>query len=149
MDVVVVLGIILMLGLAIFHISVWKRESWKLASTYLRSASLMLVCFTLLTVLLFGMRIFLKPEVSVAYNDTTADIYSNVLTTKDGQIQESKKLLVCDVTFKKFYPLSVFMGRDDKAVRYKTPCSELTIESKTDIADIVGYLKEEHHNAGK
>jgi len=149
MDIIVGLGMILMLGLTIFHFGHWYREKWKITSQHLRAGSLMLICFTILTILLFGMRIFLKPEVAITYTDTSVPIFTSTAIEDNHQVVSTKQMAVCDVYIRKTYPLSVVMGRDGQSVRYKLPCDSLTPETKSDIAAIVSFLKEDTRNVGK
>jgi hypothetical protein len=106
-----------------------------------------MICFTVLTVLMFGMRLFLKPDVRVTYHDSTQEIYSNTTVAKDDtRVVESKKIQTCDVVFEKAYPMFTVMGRDVRTNKYKMPCDTLTNDMKSDIAVLLSYLKEENRN---
>ena len=147
MDIVICFGLFVMISFAIIHLSVWGKEQWKITSPHLRSAAIMLVCFTVLSVLLFGLRLFLKPEVVITYQNSSQEIYSNLIVTPASQIVDSKRLLTCDVVFEKTYPLFVLMGRDQRTSSYKLPCDVLTTDMKSDISVLASYLKEEGRNA--
>ena len=146
MDILFYIGLVLLIGLTIIHAIQWVREKYKITSPSLRSGLITLVCFTILAVLLFGMRLFLKPEVSIKYVDTSQDLSSNMTispTDPTLYVFETRKRLTCDVTLDKSYPLSLFLGKDTKHVKYKVPCDALTAEMKSDISNITSYLKDE------
>jgi hypothetical protein len=147
MDIVIFLAMMIMVVLTIVHLSAWSKEKWAIASHHLRSAGIMLLCFTVLAVLVFGMRLFLKPDVQVAYRDSTQDMFSNLTIAKDDtRVLEMRKLQTCDVVFYKSYPLFVVVGRDLRTNKYKMPCDALTTDMKSDVAAMLSYLKEENRN---
>lgn len=148
MDIIICIAMLLMLGLAIFHLAVWSKQKWSIVSPHLRSAGFLMICFTVLTILMFGMRLFLKPEVQVTYHDSSQEIYSNLTVVKDDtRIVESKKVQTCDVVFEKSYPLFLYMGKDTRTNKYKMPCDTLTNDMKSDVSVLLSYLKEETRNA--
>ena len=147
MDIIICIAMFLMLTLAVFHLAVWSKQKWSIVSPQLRQAGFLMICFTVLTVLMFGMRLFLKPEVQVAYHESAQETYSNLVIAKDDtRVVESKKIQTCDVVFEKSYPLFLYMGRDTRTNRYKMPCDMLTTDMKTDVATLLSYLKEETRN---
>jgi hypothetical protein len=136
-----------MISFVILHLSYWGKEKWRITSPHLRSAGIMLVCFTVLSVLLFGMRLFLKPDVAITYQNSSDEMYKNLVVTPTSEIVESKKLLTCVVGFEKTYPTFLLMGRDVRNSIYRLPCDVLTTDMKSDIAATVSYLKEDGRNA--
>ena len=148
MDIIICIAMLLMLGLAIFHLVVWSKQKWSIVSPHLRSAGFLMICFTVLTILMFGMRLFLKPEVQVHYFESAQETNYNLVIAKDDtRVVEYKKIQTCDVVFEKSYPLFLYMGRDTRTNKYKMPCDALTTDMKTDIATLLSYLKEETRNA--
>jgi hypothetical protein len=148
MDLVIFLAMVMMVALTTMHLAAWSTEKWIITSHHLRSAGVMLVCFTILAVLVFGMRLFLKPDVRVTYRATSQDLYTNLTVAKDDtHVIESKKLQTCDVEFNKSYPLFVAIGKDTRITTYKMPCDALTTDMRSDISTVLSYLKEENRNA--
>ena len=137
-------AMVLLVVLTVAYVIMWSHEKWKITSVHLRMAGLMILCFTVLAVMLFGMRLFLKPDVQLIYVDGTQVTYSNVTVAKDGTYQvELRELQTCDVTFDKTFPLFTYMGRVSRVNKYKMPCDMLTTDMKSDVATVMTYLKED------
>jgi hypothetical protein len=149
MDLVIFLAMVMMVALTATHLVAWSTaEKRSITSPHLRAAGATLVCFTILSVLVFGMRLFLKPDVRVTYHASSQDLYSNLTVANDGtHVIESKKLQTCDVEFNKSYPLFAAIGKDTRIVTYKMPCDALTTDMRGDISTLLSYLKEENRNA--
>jgi len=149
MDYLVGIAMVVMLFIACIHIVAQlsledKAQRWNPVAARYRSAGMQLICFTALAFVLFGSRMFLRPDVSIAYSDIEIGVYKNV--TQNDKLQdviETKTIAGCQVTLKKTYPLFVTIGSDTKEIKYKLPCDRLAPEMKTDIASVVSYLKEE------
>lgn len=144
MDVLISVAIGIMLAITIAHMSFWLKENRVITSPHLRSASVMLVCLTLLVFVLFGSRLFLKPEVTLTYTEKMYELYNSVsINDKAQQIVDSKRVIGCEVELQKGYPLMWVMGRDRKVIKFKLACDALSPEMKTEIANVTSYLKEE------
>lgn len=147
MDIVIIIAMLFMLVVAGNYVTAWSAQGRPMTSPHLRSATLLLLCFTVLAVLVFGMRLFLQPTVGVAYAASTQPIFSNVTPAKDGsRVIETKALSTCKVTFYRSYPMMLVVGTDSTVHNYKMPCDELSTDMKGDIAMTIGYLKGTVHN---
>lgn len=144
MDILINIAVLVMLVIASISTTLWIREKFLPTSVHLRSAALMMTCLTLLIFVLFGTRIFIKPEVSISYSDITFDVFNNLtVNDKSQQVLETKKIVGCQVDLRRSYPLMIVMGRDSKTIKYKAPCDALMPEMKTEIANLTSYLKDE------
>lgn len=144
MDVLICTAIAAMLILSGLHTMWWIKEKYVITSPHLRSIVVMLTCLTLLVFVLFGTRLFLKPEVKIEYNDKMYDLFSSQAINDKGQyIVDTKKIIGCEIDLTKSYPLMWRMGRDTKLVKFKMPCEHLLPEMKTEIANLTSFLKEE------
>ena len=144
MDIVICVVIGLMTLIAIYQLSYWASHGREILSPTLRAAVTLLLSVTLLVFLLVGTRLFLRPDVSITYNEKRFEIYSNQTVSPTSQtVVESKSIIGCEVTLAKSYPLMVILGRDTKTLKFKLPCDALSPEMKTDIANTTSYLREE------
>lgn len=145
MDLLIYIAIGMMIILAVINLVYWTTHGREILSPHLRAVSLMMVCVTLLVFVLFGARLFLRPDVSIAYNDKLFDLYSNQTVNAQAQVVlDSKQLMGCEVELSKAYPLMFYMGRDRKIIKFKLPCDSLSPEMKTEIANATSYLREEN-----
>jgi hypothetical protein len=144
MDILISVALAAILIITGFHTTMWVREKYSVTSSHLRSASMMIVCLTLLVFVLFGARLYLKPEVQIAYEDKMYDLLSSQSINDKGQhIIDTKRIVGCEVNLTKSYPLMLRLGRDTKQVKFKMPCEHLTPEMRTEVANLTSFLKEE------
>lgn len=144
MDILICIAIGLMALIAGLYLTYWASHGKEILSPHLRTASVLLMCLTLLVFLLFGTRLFMRPDVSITYTDKQFPIYSNQTISAASQvIVESKHIVGCIVTLDKSYPLMFVLGRDSKTLNFKLPCDSLSPEMKTDIANTTSHLREE------
>jgi hypothetical protein len=144
MDILMIFSIIMMIGITCVLATTWIKEQYAITSPNLRSMLMMLTCLTALVVVLFGTRLFLKPEVTIKYTDTMYDLTSIQSVNDKGQhIVDTKRIVGCTASMYKSYPLMLVMGRDTKTIKYKMPCEHLTPEMKTEVSNVTSFLKEE------
>ena len=143
MDILIFIVLVAVAVILGFEITHWIKEKCAVQSVHLKSAALMVVCFTVMSVLIFGSRILLKPDVVLTYTDTLHETYTNLsVNDKGNHVLETKRMLGCEVQLVKSYPLMITLGRDSKALKYKMPCDTLTPEMKTEVANLTAHLKE-------
>jgi hypothetical protein len=144
MDILICFAIGMMALIAAAQLSYWATHGREILAPQLRSATMLLMCLTMLVFLLFGTRLFLRPDVAITYTDRTFDLYSNQTINASSQvIIESKHLIGCEVNLVKSYPLMFVLGRETKTLKFKLPCDTLSPEMKTDIANTTSYLRED------
>lgn len=144
MDIVNILAIFVMFVGTCWYTMLWVKEKYAIGSANLRTALMLMVIVSLLSVLMFGTRLMLRPDVTLTYTEKQIEIYSNLtINEKQQHIVDSKRLVACEVSFVKSYPLMVVLGHDTRTIKYKLPCDLLSPEMKSEIATVTAYMKEE------
>lgn len=144
MDIISIIAIVLMFIGTCWYGMLWVKEKYAIGSANLRTAMLLLIVVSVLTTLMFGTRLMLRPDVAITYTERMYEIYSNLtINEKQQHVLETKRIVGCEVSFAKSYPLMVMLGHDSRTIKYKMPCDLLTPEMKSEIATVTSYMKEE------
>jgi len=135
MDIFVII-LIVMLGLSVYPVYKYAKQ---------RNVPQFIIAYPAAIIFLAAQLHYVwyivTPTVLLEYKDTSNQIYSNVTTNdKQQEITESKHLPTCTVVLTRSQPM-VVLTRETRSLVFRVPCDKLLPEMKTEIANMVIYMK--------